>query len=71
MATTWLNNGLPADVCAREPSLQNYGFYRKLNTGNYEFISFCDPKSQEWIAVYQDDFYKILNALLPAKSGSK
>jgi len=49
------------------PSLWDYGFYRRLNTGQLEFISFCDPRAADWIAVHKADLKKILDELLPEK----
>ena len=64
-ATFWLNNGLPAELCEKMPELWKRGFYRKLNTDKYEFISFCDPRARDWIASYKDDVNRILDAYLP------
>lgn len=73
-ASVWLNNApLPAEMCGPKPTqpdphhvtLWDYGFYRRLNSGKFEFISFCDQDAAKWVAVYQDDFNKILDGLLP------
>ena len=78
-AAIWKHNGLPIelclahkDQCTSDPtfceSKQNvwqHGFYRKLNDGSYEFISFCDPRSKEWLAMWKDDLERILDATLP------
>lgn len=64
-AAIWLNNGLPTEICAREPELQNYGFYRKLSDGNYEFVAYCNPLSAHWIAIFDEDLEKILGETLP------
>lgn len=66
-AAAWLNNGLPAELCEKEPLLKNYGFYRKLNTGKYEFIGFCSPDSAHWIAFFDQDLKKLLDATVPRK----
>lgn len=66
-AHIWLNNGMDPELCAREPVLWNYGFYRKLNNGKLEFISFCDPRSRDWQAIHNRDLEEILDKLLPRK----
>jgi hypothetical protein len=66
-AYTWLNNGLPADLCEREPRLQDHGFYRRLNDGRLEFISFCQPNAKDWIGIHRQDFEDVLDKLLPEK----
>lgn len=66
-AYVWLNNGMPAEICAREPELLNYGFYRRLNDDKFEFISFCDERAKNWLGIYKADFEKMLDALLPEK----
>lgn len=63
----WLNNGMPQGVCEREPSLRDYGFYRRLNDGGYDFISFCDDRAKDWLAVHKDDFNRMMDALLPQR----
>lgn len=61
-AAIWLNNGpLPEEICLREPALKDYGFYRRLNDGKLEFLSFCDPKAREWLAMHQEDFNKLMD----------
>jgi hypothetical protein len=67
-AYTWLNNSpIPDELCAREPALQNYGFYRRLNNKKFEFISFCDPRANDWVAFYNKDLEAVLDKLLPKK----
>ena len=68
-ATVWLNNSpLPADLCgpkeAKAP-LWDYGFYRRLNSGGLEFISFCDASSNLWIGIHKDDFNRLLDKYVP------
>lgn len=62
-ATIWLNNGLPVGICEKNPELYDFGFYRKLDDGDLEFISFCDPRSKEWFGIYKDDLNRILQTL--------
>lgn len=67
-AAVWLNNApIPTEICDREPQLKQYGFYRKLDDGKFEFMSFCKPGAEKWVGIYGPDFYKFLDALLPEK----
>lgn len=59
------NNGVPPELCDKEPELKKHGFYRTLNNGKFEFISFCDPLSVHWLAIYDKDLEKLLNENLP------
>jgi hypothetical protein len=64
----WLNNTpIPEDICLREPSLKDYGFYRKLNDGKLEFVSFCSPEAFHWIAMHELDFKDLLDKYVPEK----
>lgn len=68
----WLNNGpIPADICEREPDLKLRGFYRRLNSGKLEFISFCNPIANDLLGIHKTDLEKILDALLPRKRGRR
>lgn len=61
-AHLWLNNSaIPSEICAREPSLYDYGFYRRLNGGKLEFVSFCEKKANEFLAMHKSDFNKLMN----------
>ena len=65
-AATWLNNTEAlTELCFKVPELKDYGFYRKLNDGKIEFISFCDPNAAHMISIIDKDFEDILNKLLP------
>lgn len=52
-------------MCQKNPDLKNYGFYRLLDTGDYEFVSFCDSKSAQFFGFYGPQFNAYLDALLP------
>jgi hypothetical protein len=60
-----LNNGLPADLCEREPRLKDYGFYRRLDSGQLEFLSFCKPEAQRFFGIVDSELEELLNATLP------
>lgn len=74
-ATIWDNNGLSPELCetVKPPELRSdlakqlwqYGFYRRLDRGKFEFMAFCDPKAVHWLAVYDQDFNEILDKTLP------
>ncbi len=66
-ASIWLTNCLPEAVCTNPDfsELKKYGFYRKLNTGKLEFISFCNPLCLKMMAFYGPEFTLYLDALLP------
>lgn len=65
-AYAWLNNTpLPPELCEREPTLKRYGFYRRLNDGHLEFITFCNPLARDWVAISKRDMKNLLDAYLP------
>lgn len=67
-AKIWLNNsGGPSlqTICAREEALKNFGFYRKLNNGKLEFVSFCSSDAKNFFAVTEKDFNEILDKYIP------
>lgn len=71
LATVWNNNApIPAEICEREPELKKYGFYRRLNDGKFEFVSWCDPISVHWLAAFDKDLEKILGETLPKDPNS-
>ena len=61
-AYLWLNNSpIPQEICEREPDLKDYGLYRKLNGGGFEFVSFCEVKARDFFSMYKTDFERLLN----------
>jgi hypothetical protein len=70
-AAIWLNNGLPSELCQKEPELRNYGFYRKLNSGKIEFISFCSARANEWLSMHQGDYNRLLEKALGTQQGQR
>lgn len=64
----YLNNGLPADLCEREPRLRDYGFYRRLNDGRFEFVSFCSPDAKRYLGILDDDLERLLDKTLPKEN---
>lgn len=67
-ASLWLNNGLPKDLCEREAALWDYGFYRRLDSGQLEFIPFCSSEVRRYFAIHEIDLNAILDETLPDKS---
>jgi hypothetical protein len=61
-AAIWkVNTPIPSELCARESSLKDYGFYRKLNDGRLEFVSFCKEESRHFLSITEKDFENIMN----------
>lgn len=60
---TWLTNSpLPAALCEREPELKDYGFYRRLDDGKFELISFCNPLAAKMLGMHKDDYKDLLGS---------
>jgi hypothetical protein len=69
-AASWLNNfGVEEFValCNEHPELKDFGFFRKLDDGTFQFLSACDPNAKRMISFKDEDLKKILDALLPQK----
>lgn len=65
-AAIWLTNfPLPADVCAKDPAISRYGFYRRLNDGRLEFFSICNPATDKWVGIYGPQLTDLLDKYLP------
>lgn len=74
-AEVWMQSGIPVHLCHEQPDLQLYGIYRKLDSGMYEFVSYCaetadeagklSPTVQNYIVFNAAKFYAILDQLLP------
>jgi hypothetical protein len=67
LAEIWLNNGMSEELCQEMPQLRQYGFYRRLNSGRLEFLSFCNPEARKYVAMYGPKFNEVLDKLLPEK----
>lgn len=63
MVEVWLESGIPAENCT--PEVAKSGVYRKLNSGKYEFISYCDKAILDSVRFNGTKFYKVLDAELP------
>lgn len=65
-ANLWLNNAqIPKELCDKEPALKDYGFFRRLDSGKLEFVSWCDPLARRWLAIFDDDLERLLDKTLP------
>ena len=61
-AALWINNlPIPEEVCKEAPELYDYGFYRRLNDGSFEFVSVCDKVASEFFEMHKDALKDILN----------
>lgn len=77
-AELWLNTGISAEECAKNPELQKFGIYRLLDTGKYELISHCaqipDANGKPvnatagYTSINTEKLTNLLNALLPAQN---
>lgn len=54
------NFPLPEEMCQES---MEYGFYRKLNSGLFEFVSACDEDAFEWVSIHKDDLAKLLSRI--------
>jgi hypothetical protein len=61
---------MPPGLCEEHPELKLYGFYRKLNNGQYEIISFCKPEAVKMISFTDSDFNEMLDKYLPEESAN-
>lgn len=64
-AEIFLNSGIPAKICQDYPEVAKSGIYRKLNDGNFEFLSYCHPEIVKYYSLYGPKFEEVLDALLP------
>lgn len=65
-STIWLTNApLPLEYCDQIPELRMYGFYRKLNSGKLEFVSFCKKESRDFVIMPKAEFNELLDRALP------
>jgi hypothetical protein len=64
-AAIWLNTGIPKALCDERPELYNLGFYRQLNNGKWELVSYCSEHAAQYLTIYSKDLEKILDETLP------
>jgi hypothetical protein len=74
-AEMWLQSGLPADLCAKNPEIRQYGMYRRLNddvcekAGKkipcYELQRYCNAEAKKYLAIEEQRFNDLLDAYLP------
>jgi hypothetical protein len=65
-AATWVNNfnAIPDDACYPGKSLYRVGFFRRLDTGKYQFVSVCSDTGNKMLSATADDYKKLLDAAL-------
>lgn len=51
---------MPSEICEQQPTLKDYGFFRRLNTGNFEFLSVCDERTREFYEMHKDDLARLI-----------
>lgn len=65
-AAAWLNNFEAIQtLCQQYPEIRDYGFYRKLNDGNFQFLSVCEENAKRMISITDSDMKDILDGVLP------
>jgi hypothetical protein len=64
-AKLWLSSGIQEDICEKYPEIKRYGFYRKLNDGRYEIMSYCAKSAKKQISMLENDLNAILDKTLP------
>lgn len=55
------NTPIPPEICSKVEQLQHYGFYRVLNSGQLEFISYCNKESKNFFGMHKTDFENLIN----------
>lgn len=64
-AELWMESGLPADLCTRFPELMEFGHFRKLNSGKYEVVPYCDPNARDYSAIRNKKLNEWMDKYLP------
>lgn len=53
------------NICEKYPDLKRFGIYRVLNSGKYEFVSYCDPLIADFQSINKRDLNRMLDKYLP------
>jgi hypothetical protein len=69
----WLQEGLPREVCEKNPELMNYGVFRVVGCDDQkdplcnadikayeEFVSYCSEQITSYLTIYEDELYDLL-----------
>lgn len=76
-ASLWLSNGMDPKLCgpsqalSPNPSIWDYGVYRKLSDGKLEFVPYCkrdaegNPYAAHYFSIFDEDLNRVLDATLP------
>jgi len=63
-ALVWLNNfPVPQDAVNH----CEYGFYRRLNDGNLEFFSICNPNMPKMVSMKDSEYQALLDQYIKKK----
>jgi hypothetical protein len=60
-ANLWYGLAVPQNICEKEPEIRNYGIFRKLSNGNFEFVSICSDEYEHFFSIHKDDLERLLN----------
>jgi len=60
-SSLWFGIAIPEDICEKSPEVKSYGIFRKLNDGNFEFVSICSDEYQDYFSIHKDDLERLLN----------
>ena len=65
-AITFHNNGpLPEHLCNTYPELWDYGFYRTIDSGGFEFLSWCNGNVTDYLTFKESDVNELIDETLP------
>lgn len=81
-ADIWMNDSIPASVCAKDPQLQRYGMYRVVACSSKptvapcqhgekqfeEYRSYCSTQTKNYLSMLNSDAEKWLSQLTIPKS---
>ncbi len=60
-ANLWYGIAIPEDLCDTNQEIKSYGLYRKLNNGQFEFVSICSDEFENFFSIQKDDLERLLN----------
>lgn len=71
--SVWMQEGLPIEVCQKNPELLKYGVFRVVEcvtdsdplcsaeTKTYEeFVSYCSDRITNYLVIYDDELFELL-----------
>jgi len=60
-AYLWFGIAIPEDICEKTPEIKEYGVYRRLNDGRFEFVSICSDEYEQFFSMRKTDLERLLN----------